>query len=76
MNPFIEYYGGRRFILTVLITILASMLVYANVIPPDIYRDIIIATTATYISANTYQKHSVNKYNGLGASSDESNKGS
>jgi hypothetical protein len=52
----IESYGGRRFILSVGCGIVNTLLVIFKYIPPEIYRDIIIATVAVYIAGNSYQK--------------------
>lgn len=48
--------GGRRFIMTMGCGVVCAVLVWFAKISDSIFRDIIIATVATYIAGNTYQK--------------------
>lgn len=48
--------GGRRFLLTLGCGIACTLLVWYAKISDSIFRDIIIATVAVYISGNTWQK--------------------
>lgn len=48
--------GGRRFLLTLGCGVACTVLVWAGKIDGTIFRDIIIATVAVYITGNTYQK--------------------
>lgn len=61
----ITNYGGRRFLLTVGSGIVCTLLLMEGYLSESIFRDLIIATVAVYISANTFQKYSDNrdKYN-------------
>ena len=49
-------YGGRRFLLTVGCGVVCTGLVICKVIPPEIFRDIIIATVPVFIAGDSYQK--------------------
>lgn len=49
-------FGGRRFIMTLGCGVACTGLVWFTKITPEIFRDIIIATVAVYITGNTYQK--------------------
>lgn len=49
-------YGGRRFILSVASLWVCSALLMGGYISDTIYRDIVIATVAAYITGNTIQK--------------------
>lgn len=48
--------GGRRFLLTVGNAIVCTWLLVNDHLSPEMYRDLIIATTSVYIAANTTQK--------------------
>lgn len=50
--------GGRRFLLTVGNSIVCTWLLTQQYLSGEMYRDLIIATTAVYIAANTTQKFS------------------
>ncbi len=54
--------GGRRFCLVVGCGLTYTALLIAGYIDPTVYGTLQIATVAAYISGNTYQKHSENKY--------------
>lgn len=49
-------FGGRRFMLTLGCGIACTLLVWHDKIGDAIFRDIIIATVAAYITGNTWQK--------------------
>lgn len=49
-------YGGRRFLLTVGCAWVNTALLMGGYISESIYRDIIIATVAAYITGNVVQK--------------------
>lgn len=55
MNP-ITKVGGRRFVMTMGCAMVCTVLVWFAKIDGSIFRDIIVATVAVYISGNTYQK--------------------
>ena len=48
--------GGRRFLMTMGCGMACTVLVWFSKIDGNIFRDIIIATVAVYISGNTLQK--------------------
>jgi hypothetical protein len=52
----LETAGGRRFILTVGCGLVCALLVMAHHISDVVFRDIIIATVAAYITGNVWQK--------------------
>lgn len=51
-----EAFGGRRFIITLGAGIVDTLLFMFFGLPPDIYRDLTIATVAAYIAGSTWQK--------------------
>ena len=59
--------GGKRFVMANVTGLVSTYLLMNGYIPDVIFRDLIIATVATYISANTFQLYSENrdKYNKL-----------
>lgn len=48
--------GGQRFFMAMGAGIVNTALVYLQVIPPDIYRDLTLGTVGVFIGAVTYQK--------------------
>lgn len=48
--------GGRRFLLTLGCGIVCTVLLWFGKLDDIVYRDIIIATVAAYITGNTVQK--------------------
>lgn len=52
----IEDFGGRRFLLTLGCAWINTCLLMGGHISESIYRDLIIATVAAYITGNTVQK--------------------
>ena len=56
MRETIEQYGGRRFLLTLCCAWISTGLLIGGYISESIYRDLIIATVAAYITGNTVQK--------------------
>ena len=56
MREKIEEFGGRRFLLTFASLWVCSSLLMGGYIGESIYRDIVIATVAAYITGNTVQK--------------------
>lgn len=57
----IIYLGGRKYILSLLSLISASLLVYFGKISDGVYSTVMVATVAAYISGNVYQKTLTNK---------------
>ncbi|KKK69017.1 hypothetical protein LCGC14_2938240 [marine sediment metagenome] len=55
-------YGGRRFLLVIVCGLAYTMLLVGGYLDSGAYVALQIATVAAYISGNTYQKHSENKY--------------
>lgn len=51
-----ERFGGRRFILTCSMMIVASVLLWFGKIGDAIWRDVLVATVAVYVAGNTAQK--------------------
>jgi hypothetical protein len=49
-------FGGRRFMLTLLVQVETWYLAYHQLISDSIYRDVVLATSAVYIASGTYQK--------------------
>lgn len=49
--------GGRRFFLTLCSSLINTLLLMNGYIDQTIYRDLIIATVAAYITGNVWQKH-------------------
>ncbi|HZT03681.1 MAG TPA: hypothetical protein VFA39_15580 [Steroidobacteraceae bacterium] len=47
--------GGRRFLMTMGCGIANTALVALHLIPPDVYRDLILGTVGVFIGAATYQ---------------------
>lgn len=64
VNRILSTYGGRRFVLTVGAAFISTALLIHGYLTEIVYRDLILATVAAYISANTTQKYfeSRNKY--------------
>ena len=56
MRESIEDLGGRRFLLSFASLWVGSALLMGGYIGESIYRDIVIATVAAYITGNTIQK--------------------
>lgn len=56
MREKIEELGGRRFLLSFASLWVCSALLMGGYIGDSIYRDIVIATVAAYITGNTIQK--------------------
>ena len=56
MRETIEQWGGRRFLLAVSCSWIVTALLMGGYISESIYRDLIIATVAAYITGNTVQK--------------------
>lgn len=56
MRGAIEDLGGRRFLLSFCSLWVCSSLLMGGYIGETIYRDIVIATVAAYITGNTIQK--------------------
>jgi hypothetical protein len=56
--------GGRRFIIASCTLLVCTLLVWFLKIPPDIFRDVVIATVATYIGGRTYESVKGSKDNG------------
>lgn len=52
----IDQWGGRRFLLTAGCAWISTALLMGNFISESIFRDLIIATVAAYITGNTVQK--------------------
>lgn len=52
----IDTFGGRRFLLTLGCGVACTCLVWCAKISDSIFRDIIIATVAAYITGNTFEK--------------------
>jgi hypothetical protein len=48
--------GGRRFIMSMLVQLTASLLMWYAKITPETYRDIVIGTSGIFIAGNTFQK--------------------
>ena len=57
----IETFGGRKFLLSVLIIFLSFVLILINRLPPDDYLKIAFAIIGLYTGLNVYQKIKVNK---------------
>ena len=57
--------GGKRFFMCNITGLVSTYLVINGYISDSIFRDLIMATVAVYISANTFQVYSENrdKYN-------------
>ena len=51
-----EHIGGRRFFMTMGCAVMATGLLWFGKIDPLVFRDIVIATVAAYITGNTIQK--------------------
>ena len=56
MRDAIEDLGGRRFLLTLCCAWISTGLLIGDYISESIFRDLIIATVAAYITGNTVQK--------------------
>lgn len=56
MRDLIAAFGGRRFLMTMGCAVVCTVLVWHSKIDGPIFRDIIVATVAVYISGNTFQK--------------------
>lgn len=57
MRSLIEQLGGRRFVMTIGCGIACTVLVACGKIDGPVFRDIVIATVAAYITGNTWQKN-------------------
>lgn len=49
-------WGGRKFLLAVLVVASATVLVWASRISDGVYSAVVMATVAAYISGNVLQK--------------------
>ena len=56
----IEIFGGRKFLLSVMITFLSFILVIINRLPPDDYLKLMFAIIGLYTGLNVYQKIKAN----------------
>lgn len=56
VRNFISNSGGRRFVITIGNAVVSTYLLMGGYLSGEIYRDLIIVTTAVYIGANTTQK--------------------
>ncbi len=56
VRSFISNTGGRRFVITLGNAAVSTYLLMGGYLSGEIYRDLIIVTTAVYIGANTTQK--------------------
>lgn len=61
MRDHIEDLGGRRFLLSFASLWVCSALLMGSYISDSIYRDIVIATVAAYITGNTIQRVATSK---------------
>lgn len=55
MKSLIEWFGGRRFVMTMGCGVACTVLVWFGRITPEVFAAIIIATVAAYITGNTTQ---------------------
>lgn len=55
LQRLVESAGGQRFFMAMGAGIVNTSLVWFGHIPPDIYRDLTIATVGVFIGAATYQ---------------------
>jgi hypothetical protein len=56
MRAFVESFGGRRFLLTVLSGAGTFLLIWLGKISGEVYATVTIGTVAAYITGNTAQK--------------------
>lgn len=56
VRNFISNSGGRRFVITLGNAAVSTFLLMNGYLSGELYRDLIIVTTAVYIGANTTQK--------------------
>jgi hypothetical protein len=56
MRDLITAMGGRRFIMAMGCGVVCTILVWNLKITGEIFRDVVIATVATFIGGATYQK--------------------
>lgn len=52
----IDKSGGRKFFMVLTCAIICTGLLIWGFIPPEIFRDLIIATVSVFLGANVYQK--------------------
>jgi hypothetical protein len=55
LNSLMYSAGGRRFLLTCVTGAVSTFLLWFAKIPPDTWRDVVIATVAVFIGANTVE---------------------
>ena len=53
---FFDNLGGRKFVATMTIFILTSMLIWFGKITDEVFQNVFISTIVTYIGGNVYQK--------------------
>lgn len=53
--------GGRKFFVSLLTVISATVLTWYGKIDPGVYSTVVIATVGAYIAGNVYQKTNINK---------------
>ena len=56
IGRWLSSFGGRRFLLSLGAGVASSFLVWFEKISDEIYRDVVLATVAAYITGNTFQK--------------------
>lgn len=56
IGRWLSSFGGRRFLLSLGAGMASSVLVWFEKISGEIYRDVVLATVAAYITGNTFQK--------------------
>jgi predicted metal-binding transcription factor (methanogenesis marker protein 9) len=56
IGRWLSSFGGRRFLLSLGAGVVSAILVWYGKITDAIYRDVVLATVAAYITGNTYQK--------------------
>jgi hypothetical protein len=49
-------FSSRKFLLALAVVATASVLCYVGKVSDSVYRDIVVATVATYLAANVTQK--------------------
>lgn len=52
----IDKSGGRKFFMVLSCAFICTGLLVYGYIPPEIFRDLIIATVSVYLGSNVYQK--------------------
>jgi hypothetical protein len=60
-RTFLQKANSTKFIVVMFILLLNPVLLYADVLPPEVYKEIVLLTTLTYLGVDVYEKRITRK---------------